>query len=112
MIYKKNGLIDALDECLKNISAELRLYGSRTDETRKGGDIDLLLIVEDEKNSLSLNKIKHHILAKMKSKIGDQRIDFKICTKKDIKSDPFLKMVFPDSIPLNEWIIEQTSGHS
>ncbi len=48
------------------------LFGSRVDDTLKGGDIDLFIETENIQNSL---KKKIQFLAMLKEKIGDQKID-------------------------------------
>jgi predicted nucleotidyltransferase len=48
------------------------LFGSRVDDSKKGGDIDLYMEVED-KHHLFERKIK--FLARLKRAIGDQKID-------------------------------------
>ncbi|MDP2152540.1 MAG: nucleotidyltransferase domain-containing protein [Methylotenera sp.] len=55
---------------------DLYLFGSRVDDTRKGGDIDLY-VVADQQNRLGEKRID--FLAQIKHKIGDQRIDLVIC---------------------------------
>ena len=49
------------------------LFGSRTDENKKGGDIDLFVQCADE-SALTL-EAKIHFLAEMKTKIGNRKID-------------------------------------
>ncbi|MDA3880726.1 MAG: nucleotidyltransferase domain-containing protein [Prolixibacteraceae bacterium] len=49
------------------------LFGSRTDDNKKGGDIDLLIENNDQTN-FTIEK-KAHFLAELKTKIGDQHID-------------------------------------
>lgn len=51
---------------------EIYLFGSRVDDTKKGGDIDLYLVLE-EKTDLFRKKLK--FLAKIKRIIGEQKID-------------------------------------
>ncbi len=51
----------------------LWLFGSRVDDTRKGGDIDLFIETSISKSELS-NKIVAFLRAVM-DKIGEQRID-------------------------------------
>ena len=51
---------------------ELYLFGSRTDDSKKGGDIDLYLKVVDH-SALFDKKIK--FLARVKRELGDQKID-------------------------------------
>jgi len=62
---------------IKNIfvqyfEGEIYLFGSRIDDNKKGGDIDLYLVINN-KNNLLKNKIK--FLAKLKKLIGDRKID-------------------------------------
>ena len=49
------------------------LFGSRVDDSKKGGDIDLFIKNNNEK-LLNL-EIKIQFLVDLKSKIGDQKID-------------------------------------
>lgn len=49
----------------------LWLFGSRVDETRKGGDIDLYV---ETKREVDLAQ-KHHFMALLQLKLGDQKID-------------------------------------
>lgn len=51
---------------------ELYLFGSRVDETQRGGDIDLL-IVPDDLQDITAKKIR--FLVALKRSIGEQKID-------------------------------------
>ena len=51
---------------------EIYLFGSRADDSKKGGDIDLYLVVEDKRN-IFRKKIKY--LSKIKRELGEQKID-------------------------------------
>ena len=53
-------------------TGEIFLFGSRVDDTQKGGDIDLYISTEDKTN-LVRKKIK--FLAALKNEIGEQKID-------------------------------------
>jgi len=53
-------------------SGEIYLFGSRVDDTKKGGDIDLYSIL-DEHSNLFEKKIK--FLSKVKRELGEQKID-------------------------------------
>ena len=92
------GIVQALTLSLSGHSAELRLFGSRTDDTLRGGDIDLLLLVGDKEFRSQLVMNKHYMLADIKSKIGEQKIDLKIASKADLETDPFLKVVYLKSV--------------
>ena len=51
-------------------NAEIYLFGSRTDDTKKGGDIDILIITDKLKNK-EIRKIRLEIF----DLIGEQKID-------------------------------------
>jgi len=53
-------------------SGEIYLFGSRTDDSKKGGDIDLYFVLNNHDN-LFEKKIK--FLARVKRKLGEQKID-------------------------------------
>jgi len=55
---------------LEIFEGEIYLFGSRVDDSKKGGDIDLYLVV----NEYSLKK-KLKFLAKIKKVLGEQKID-------------------------------------
>lgn len=92
------GIVQALKLSLSGHSAELRLFGSRIDDSRKGGDIDLLLIVPEQELRSQLISNKHYLLSDIKAAIGEQKIDLKIVTKADLDIDPFLKVIYPSSV--------------
>jgi predicted nucleotidyltransferase len=54
---------------------ELFLFGSRVDDTRKGGDIDLYLVPES-KDALGLKRIE--FLTRVKRRLGERHIDLVI----------------------------------
>ena len=71
-------------------SAKIHLFGSRVNDNKKGGDIDLLIF--SKKLTFEDNlKIK----IELKEIIGDQKIDLIIA--KD-KSNPFVNFVYDSSI--------------
>lgn len=53
-----------------DIDAEVYLFGSRTDDTARGGDIDLLVLSK----RIGLMK-KLEILAQLHEKLGERKID-------------------------------------
>lgn len=54
---------------------EIRLFGSRVDDSRRGGDIDLYVIPDSRER---LGEARVHFLARLKRRIGDQKIDLVI----------------------------------
>ena len=61
-------------------SGEIFLFGSRVDDTKKGGDIDLYI---DCMNKENLVEKKINFLVSLKRKIGEQKIDVVISRDKN-----------------------------
>lgn len=73
------------------------LFGSRTNDAAKGGDIDLFIETEDDKITTAENKIT--CLVKLKLALGDQKID--LVYSKNVESRPaFRNSVFKSRIQL------------
>ena len=51
------------------------LFGSRTDDKKKGGDIDLYIVLQDKEN---VAERKIDFLVKLKQRIGEQKVDIVI----------------------------------
>lgn len=96
---EKQGILDALHSFKQHIE-EARLFGSRIDDSKRGGDIDLLIIAKVN-NSETLKYKKFDILAEIKKNIGDQKIDLKIVDKKEIAADYFLQNIYTNSLVLD-----------
>ncbi len=80
----------------------LYLFGSRTDQNKKGGDIDLLLVVKDG-SPLTRDQVQKHkleILVDIKSAIGDQKIDLVITEERELLADPFLREIMKRAMKL------------
>ncbi len=48
-----NKELNALEKAIENIDGEVYIFGSRVDDTRKGGDIDILILSREQPFSLS-----------------------------------------------------------
>lgn len=87
--------IDVLKNKLKNIADDARLYlfGSRVDDTKKGGDIDLLVVSKNMKKkdirSLRIEFYKY---------FGEQKMD--IVLDDGSFTNSFTKMIFDKAILL------------
>jgi hypothetical protein len=92
---------DSFGFCLENISFKLYLFGSRTDDSKKGGDIDLLVVVSDPEKSNVVN-LKSKIRRKIFESIPEQKIDITVATDREINVDPFLAQIFPSAILMTE----------
>ncbi|SRR5574344_2295309 len=56
-------------------TATIRLFGSRTDDNKKGGDIDLLIQYNQQISRMERYRLKIKFLVQLKKIIGDQKID-------------------------------------
>ncbi len=86
-----------LNDFFKEIQFELFLYGSCTDDSLKGGDIDLLVVTTE--NGVDLFKIKKLdilVAVKKHSEIGQRKIELKAATSEQLISDSFLKSIAND----------------
>jgi predicted nucleotidyltransferase len=57
---------------------EIRLFGSRVDDDKRGGDIDLY-VTPDKRDQLAEERIT--FLARLKRRIGEQKIDLVIASE-------------------------------
>ncbi len=72
--------------------AIIYLFGSRVDDTAKGGDIDLLVV------SKRINLMtKLEILAQLHQRLGERKIDIAVYPD---STQPFPRMVIQTGIPL------------
>ncbi|MGZ3747202.1 MAG: nucleotidyltransferase domain-containing protein [Pseudobdellovibrionaceae bacterium] len=88
-------------ECLSTLPFKLCLFGSRVDDNKKGGDIDLLVIVEPAAKERVVN-LKAKIRNKIFDSLPEQKIDITVATESELQIDPFLSNVFPEAIVLFE----------
>lgn len=91
----------AFAEVLLGRPFQLYLYGSRTDDTKKGGDIDLLLVVPTELKS-DVIELKTKIRCRIFDFIDEQKIDITVATENELSSDIFLSSVKADCIVLEK----------
>lgn len=82
----------SIEQFVKN-SYILYLFGSRVDDNKKGGDIDLLLVLDNNNDKILLSNEKYKILAEIKFNIGEQKIDLVIAKEDELFTDPFLREI-------------------
>ncbi len=80
-------IVKSVKEFLPNdFKGQLVLFGSQTRLDAKGGDIDLALLVlmpQDKVDQLKMQDYKMVAAMKMKSQIGDRKIDFNVISEED-----------------------------
>jgi uncharacterized protein len=79
--------------------AKVWLFGSRVDDDRRGGDIDLL-IQTSESDGLALTRKKIRFLSKLKTRIGEQRVDLVIKTNDQTELPAIVKVAESTGVPL------------
>jgi predicted nucleotidyltransferase len=87
---EKSAIIEAVTKI--DPDARIYLFGSRVDESKKGGDIDVLIFSQH----LTFDD-KINIKASISERIDEQKIDLVIA--KDAKA-PFVKMILEQGVEL------------
>jgi len=89
IVEEKEAIVEAIAKYDRN--AEVYLFGSRTDDGKKGGDIDIL-VISDKLDNHSLFFIEEEIF----KKIEEQKIDF-VLSRRDL-NNRFAKMIFKKGV--------------
>ena len=81
--------INALNNALSGVKGEVYLFGSRVDDDKKGGDIDILILTQD--NSF---KTSHEVSVKFFMEC-EEKIDVVVMNPKNLKpeQEAFLKVI-------------------
>jgi len=94
--------IDAIKQTAADVMGgpvQVLLFGSRTDESRRGGDIDLYIAQPALPQALQ-PEVKLRLLVKLKQKIGDQRIDVVFAPAQGQTACPIQTIAQQTGIPL------------
>jgi predicted nucleotidyltransferase len=78
--------IQAIKESFLTVfgNGSIYLFGSRIDDFKRGGDIDLYILLEEEITISALFNKKIDFLVDLKQKIGNQKIDVLISKDKNL----------------------------
>jgi len=63
--------------------ASVILFGSRVDDSKKGGDIDLLLQINEDEDAKEIVRKKVKFLSQLDIRLGEQKIDLIVATKEN-----------------------------
>ncbi|MCL2688388.1 MAG: nucleotidyltransferase domain-containing protein [Chitinispirillia bacterium] len=90
--HERNAIVKSVKDA--DETAKVWLFGSRADNTKKGGDIDIAILSD------KINRIqKFYIRYAIEEKIGLQKID--IVVSKDL-TDPFFADAISQGVRLDE----------
>jgi len=78
-------------------NVKVYLFGSRTDDTKKGGDIDLYIANQHKEHSTLKSKL--NFIADLIFKIGEQKIDV-VLESSNVKGTVFYKSIMQNAILL------------
>ena len=89
--------VQAIRDCTLKLDpqAKIYLYGSRANDSLKGGDIDLLILSDD----LTFGD-KITLLVDIKLVIGEQKIDLTTAPHDSAKHSAFIAGIFPKALQL------------
>lgn len=76
---------------------EVRLFGSRTNDALRGGDIDLLVITPEPISERERKRV--HFVARMQMRLGDQPIDVLVLDP-EVKPSPVHESALATGVPL------------
>lgn len=106
-------ILAALGPHLQEVQARLMLFGSRVNDSLRGGDIDLALVVFNADDFHRLSRDSYKLLASIKMHLEcDERIDLLVTTPERREADPFQKMALASAIELCSWPQDERLGQS
>jgi predicted nucleotidyltransferase len=87
--------IEAISQTIRHLDnlARIYLFGSRVDDAKRGGDIDLLILSENLSET-----DRGAIRLSLHEKLGEQKIDILIA--RDL-SDPFVRVAFNEGVEID-----------
>jgi len=95
-------LLDTINQI--DAGAQVRLFGSRIDDEKKGGDIDLLIL--SQKTEVFTRQALRQIRQVFFDAFGEQKIDIVVDTLPP--KVPFVKTIISTSLPINNTALDQS----
>ena len=80
------------------IPCKLYLFGSRVDPMKRGGDIDLLIVVNTLEDARKLRTERLDMSVSLQKHLGERRVDLTIATANELVTDPFLASIWRSAI--------------
>jgi predicted nucleotidyltransferase len=98
-------ICDTAASSFAGITYSLWFFGSRTDATKRGGDIDLLIEVDTDTDLAEIHRRETDFLVDLKGKIGEQKVDDVVATPAKLNDNPFFSIIVSSRILLCESIV-------
>lgn len=88
----------ALAPCVDGLACRIYLFGSRVNDSARGGDIDLLLVVDHNDDRELLRRKRLDLNVNLIKQLGERRIDLVVASSQDLVTDPFLASIWPSAV--------------
>ncbi len=98
---ERSAISDAATETLPS-GTRVSLFGSRADDTRKGGDIDLLVEMQQSIPAAEWIAQRSRFVAHIWQRLGERRIDVVWAKQSEIDERPIVQQARKAAIPLAE----------
>jgi predicted nucleotidyltransferase len=95
----QQGIAEAIKAKAPAADFELYLFGSRVDDSAKGGDIDLLILCDTGAKEDFLS-VKSKILLEIEKRIGERRVDLTVSSRDPFEQSDFVKVILQKAIRL------------
>ena len=79
-------------------NAKIYLFGSRADDSKKGGDIDLLIVFAVIADKLSFKRLD--FIVELVKKIGERKVDVTLATEDELTNDVFLMSIMDSAVEI------------
>ncbi|ADE13813.1 DNA polymerase beta domain protein region [Nitrosococcus halophilus Nc 4] len=98
-VSEQRVLVEAARECF-GPEARVLLFGSRTDDLRRGGDIDLLIELPESLSAEEAARIRARFVAQVWRRLGERKLD--VVLAEPGEEDEFVQTVRSQALPLEK----------
>lgn len=95
--FEKNFIVETF-KMFSSHNTKIYLFGSRADDSKKGGDIDLLIVFVNSELKSSFKNLD--FIIQLKKKIGERKVDTTLATADELKNDIFLLSIIDSAVEL------------
>ncbi len=101
----REAIVNALERCFPFKGAKAYLFGSRTNPRKRGGDVDILIVIDEPKVLKNTLKTILDFEACVIKKSDDQKIDTKVISRAEFQEGkiPFIEVIKENLVELWEY---------